>query len=101
MFVFLSVGERTRNAILPHPFWFNLHLQVMNIDTDVVRAESHVEIAQLLERDADTIVELWCMRALEEQSAAKRAHHDVLRDHLPKFLHAMAVALRHAGSSAE
>jgi signal transduction histidine kinase len=72
----------------------------MTIDSDVVRAEPHAEIAILLERDADTLVELWCMRAMEEQPSAKRAHHDVLRDDMPKFLRAMAAALRQAGAAA-
>ena len=72
----------------------------MTTDSDVVRAEAHVEVGVLLERDADTLVELWCMRSAEEQSAAKRAHHDVLRDHFPKFLRAMAKALRQSGDGA-
>jgi signal transduction histidine kinase len=70
----------------------------MASDSDLVRAEPHVEIGKLLERDADTLVELWCMRAVEEQSAAKRAHHDALRDDLPVFLRAMAKALRENGT---
>jgi len=65
----------------------------MTSDSDLVRAEPHVEIGKLLERNADTLVELWCIRAVEEQPAAKRAHHDTLRDHLPAFLRAMARAL--------
>ena len=65
----------------------------MATDSDLVRAEPHVEIGRLLERDAETLVELWCMRAMEEQPSAKRAHRDVLRDHLAGFLRSMAKAL--------
>ena len=72
----------------------------MASDSDLVRAEPHVEIGTLLERDADTLVELWCLRAAEEQPAAKRAHHDALRDHLRTFLRAMAKALRLTGAAA-
>src|SRR4051812_22051838 len=70
----------------------------MSSDSDLVRAEPHVEIGQLLERDTDTLVELWCLRAAEEQPSAKRTHHDRLRDHLPNFIRAMAKALRHHGT---
>src|SRR3982751_2887128 len=70
----------------------------MASDSDLVRAEPHVEIGKLLERDADTLVELWCMRAAEEEAAAKRTHHDALRDHLPNFVRAMAKALRQSGA---
>ena len=69
----------------------------MSGDSDVVRAEPHVEIGKLLERDADTLIELWCLRAAEEQPAAKRAHHDVVRNDLPALLRAMAKALRQTG----
>ena len=71
----------------------------MASDSDVVRAEPHVEIGKLLERDADTLIELWCLRAAEEQPAAKRAHHDVIRNQLPALLRAMAKALRQTGLS--
>jgi signal transduction histidine kinase len=66
----------------------------MTTDSRVIRAEPHAEIGNLLERDAETIVELWCMRAAEEQAAAKRVHHDVLRDDFPRFLREVAKALR-------
>lgn len=72
----------------------------MSTDSDLVRAEPHVEIGRLLERDADTLVELWCMRAAEEYPAARRAHREVLRDHLPGSLRAMARALRESGEAA-
>jgi signal transduction histidine kinase len=72
----------------------------MTLDSDVVRAEPHIEIGKLLERDADTLVELWAIRAAEEQCAAQRVHKDVLRDHLPKFLRGVAKALRQTGEAA-
>src|SRR4051794_20682437 len=67
-------------------------------ESALIRAEPHAEIGKLLERDADTLVELWCIRAVEEQPAAKRAHQDALRDDLPGFLRAIAKALRESGT---
>jgi signal transduction histidine kinase len=71
----------------------------MSSDSDVVRAEPHVEIGKLLERDADTLIELWCLRAAEEEPAARRAHHDVLKNEFTTLLRAMAKALRQSGLS--
>jgi signal transduction histidine kinase len=70
----------------------------MATDSDLVRAEPHVELGKLLERNVDTLVELWCIRAVEEQPAAKRTHHDALRDHLPGFLRGIAKALGETGA---
>ena len=69
----------------------------MNIATEVIRAEPHVEIGALLQRSANVIVERWCSRARDEQPTAQRVHHAVLRDELPAFLDAMGRALRQAG----
>jgi signal transduction histidine kinase len=63
-------------------------------ESALIRAEPHAEVGKLLERDADTLVELWCMRAVEEQPSAKRVHHEVLRDHFGKFLRSIGKALR-------
>src|ERR1700742_1049392 len=66
----------------------------MNIDTEVLRTESHAEIGTLIERDAARIVERWCRMARGEQMAAQRVHYEVLRDELPALLQAMGHALR-------
>lgn len=51
-----------------------------------LRAEPHNLIGTVIGRDAGAIVDKWARRAIEEQAAAKRVHHDVLLDHLPTFL---------------
>lgn len=71
----------------------------MSIETGVIRSEPHIEIGSLIERDASTLVERWCRRAVEEQATAKRVHYGVLRDQLPMFLQAMGRALRQDGDS--
>ena len=63
------------------------------IDPQVLRLEPHGTIGALIQRDADTLVERWCRRAMEEQPHAARAHHEVLRDRLPSFLHALGLTL--------
>jgi len=69
----------------------------MNLDTEVIRAEPHVEIGALLQRNAGAIVERWCGVARNVEAAAKRVHHDVLRDEFAAFLQAMGHALKDAG----
>jgi len=69
----------------------------MNIATSAVRAEPHVEIGLLLQRHANAIVDRWCEVARDEQRAAQRAHHVVLRDELPAFLDAIGRALKASG----
>jgi signal transduction histidine kinase len=66
--------------------------------TKLLRAEPHTQIAVVIERDADRLVDAWCRRAMVEHSAANRVHFEQLRDHLPHFLRAMAMALRQAGN---
>ena len=73
---------------------------LMNIATEVIRAEPHLEIGSLLQRDAAAIVERWCKVAREEEPAAKRVHHDVLRDQLAQFLQGMGTALKQTGRAA-
>jgi signal transduction histidine kinase len=70
----------------------------MDTATQVIRAEPHVEIGSLLQRDATTIVDRWCSVAREEQASARRVHHAVLRDRLPAFIDAMGRALKQNGS---
>jgi len=69
----------------------------MSIDTEVIRAESHVEIGALLQRNADAIIDRWCRAARSEEAVARHVHHEVLRDDLPAFLDAMGRALKQSG----
>lgn len=71
---------------------------MVHVDTDVIRAEPHVEIGSLLQRNADAIVDRWCKAARDETATAQKVHHVVLRDDLPAFLDAMGRALKHSGS---
>jgi signal transduction histidine kinase/ActR/RegA family two-component response regulator len=65
----------------------------MSVDPDVIRSEPHHEIGALLEDNAGEIIEHWCRRAVEEQPHARRAHHDVLLDHLHEFLRKLGRSL--------
>ena len=69
------------------------------IDTTAVRAEAHLEIGTLLQRDAHAIVDRWCALARDEQSAAERAHQVILRDELPEFLELVGTSLTKRGAS--
>jgi signal transduction histidine kinase/ActR/RegA family two-component response regulator len=71
----------------------------MPTDTDLIRAEPHVEIGSLIARDADVLVQRWCDRAIEEQPKAARVHANVLRDDLGPFLKAMGMGLAQAGET--
>src|SRR5687768_14767582 len=48
----------------------------MNVDTEILRAESHAEIGALIQRSAARIVERWCGMARDEQRAAQRVHYE-------------------------
>lgn len=71
----------------------------MNLDTEVIRAEPHVEIGGLLQRNAAGIVERWCGVARDAEAAAQRVHHEVLRDEFGAFLQAIGSALKDVGNS--
>jgi signal transduction histidine kinase/ActR/RegA family two-component response regulator len=65
----------------------------MSVDPDVIRAEAHTEIGNLLQRDVTTVLERWSQRAIAEQPNAKRVHHEVLLDHLRDFLQTLGQSL--------
>jgi PAS domain S-box-containing protein len=65
----------------------------MGIDPQVLRAEQHVEVGELLQRDASILIERWCRRAVAEQPNAARAHHSALRDQLASLLQALGRTL--------
>jgi signal transduction histidine kinase len=61
--------------------------------TRAIRAEPHERLAILIHRESLALVELWASRTTEEESAARRVHHQSLRDDLPAFLRAVAASL--------
>jgi signal transduction histidine kinase len=61
--------------------------------TRAIRAEPHERLAILIHRESLALVERWARRATDEDSAARRVHHQSLLDHLPAFLTAVAASL--------
>ncbi len=59
----------------------------MTINAQQIRAEAHLTVGKLIQRDASIIIERWSRRVLQEQPRALRVHHEALLDHLPSFLH--------------
>jgi signal transduction histidine kinase/ActR/RegA family two-component response regulator len=68
----------------------------MTVDSRQIRAERHVEIGALIQRDRSTVIERWRRRAIEEQPNAKRVHHVVLLDHFDALLAALGSSLAEA-----
>ena len=68
----------------------------MSTKSALLRAEPHTTVGAVVLRDAGTIVERWARRAVEEEPAAKRVHHEVLLDHFPTFLWELGRALADA-----
>src|SRR6266542_685842 len=58
----------------------------MNADPQQVRAEQHVTVGALIQRDAGILIDRWARRAVQEQPNAPRVHHQTLLDHLPNLL---------------
>lgn len=69
----------------------------MTIATSAIRSEPHHEIGSVIARDAETLVERWCARALAEQPNATRVYLDVLQNDLREFLRAMGRGLLQTG----
>ena len=65
----------------------------MTIDPQVLRAEQHIEIGRVLQRQAQSLTDQWSKRAAEEQPHAARVHEQVLRDHMPEFLQTLGKSL--------
>lgn len=65
----------------------------MSVDSGVIRAEPHVRIGSLIERDVELILERWAHRAVAEQPQARRVHHQALIDHFHDFLIALGRSL--------
>ena len=69
----------------------------MSTKPALLRAEPHAAVGTIILRDVGAIIDRWAKRAVDEQAAAKRVHHDVLLDHLPTFLWELGRALADAG----
>ena len=69
----------------------------MTIATSAIRSEPHQEIGSIITRNAEELVDRWCVRALAEQPNASRVYHDVLQNELREFLRAMGRVLLQAG----
>ena len=65
----------------------------MNLDPQVLRSEQHVEVGQVIQRDAGILITRWSQRAVQEQPNAARAHHQALLDHLPRLLQTLGQSL--------
>ena len=46
----------------------------MSFDPHSINLERHVEIGEIIARDADLLTDRWSHRAMQEQSAAQAAH---------------------------
>lgn len=71
----------------------------MVVDADGIRAEPHVTVGALIQRDAGIVIERWSRRAIEEQPHAKRLHHEALLDHLPRLLRNLGRSLAEADAA--
>lgn len=72
----------------------------MSVDPGLIRAEPHIEVGILIQRDADTLVSRWSVRAIHEQPNAKRVHQQALRDHLHDLLRALGRSLTESEDTA-
>lgn len=69
----------------------------MSVDPRQIRSESFAEIGSVIQKDAGVVIGRWSQRAVKEQPNAKRAHHEVLLDHLPSFLSELGRGLAESG----
>jgi signal transduction histidine kinase/CheY-like chemotaxis protein len=65
----------------------------MAIDPQVLRAEQHIEVGQIIQRDAGLLIDRWSRRAVAEQPHGPRMHHRALLDDLPRLLEAVGQCL--------
>jgi signal transduction histidine kinase/CheY-like chemotaxis protein len=72
----------------------------MPIDSGLIRAEPHVEVGSLIQRDASILIERWTRRAMHEQPQAQRVHHQALVDHFHEFLQALGHSLAESDDAA-
>lgn len=65
----------------------------MNLNPQMLRSEQHIEVGQLIQRDAGILIERWIRRAVQEQPHAARAHHRAILDDLPHLLQTLGQSL--------
>jgi signal transduction histidine kinase/ActR/RegA family two-component response regulator len=65
----------------------------MSPDPEIIHAEPHTEIGQIIGRDANVLIEVWSRRAVEEQPTARRVHHEALLNQFREFLQALGRSL--------
>ncbi|MGE3317134.1 MAG: ATP-binding protein [Planctomycetaceae bacterium] len=63
------------------------------VETQSLRTEPFSEIARIIRRDADAIVNLWAVESRRQRPETQSKHWDVLKNALPKFLKAVADSL--------
>lgn len=66
---------------------------IHNFNLQKLRSERHVDVGQLIQRDAHIIIERWVQRVVQEQPDAARVHHQTLLDHLPRLLQTIGQSL--------
>jgi signal transduction histidine kinase/CheY-like chemotaxis protein len=68
-------------------------------DARLIRTERYEDIGRIIRRDAGLLIDRWAHRAVQEQPTASRVHHQVLLDHLPRFLDELGVHLATPGDN--
>jgi signal transduction histidine kinase/CheY-like chemotaxis protein len=66
------------------------------IDPQAIRAERHIEIGEVIHRDADLLTEQWIQQAVLRQPNASHQHRGEMRNRLPEFLRALGRTLMNA-----
>lgn len=66
----------------------------MTTDAGTIRSQSHERLGRLILDSTDDLIHRWQARAVLEQPAASRMHHNALCDHLPQLLAAIARRLQ-------
>jgi signal transduction histidine kinase/CheY-like chemotaxis protein len=69
----------------------------MTANSKAIRAEPHVRIGTIIQRDAGVVIERWSRRTIEENPKAQRLHHEALLDHVPLLLHKLGQSLAESG----
>jgi signal transduction histidine kinase/ActR/RegA family two-component response regulator len=72
----------------------------MPLDPELIRAEPHTEVGQLIQRDVGILLDRWTRRAVQEQPNARRVHHQALLDHMQDLLSALGRSLAESDDAA-
>ena len=65
----------------------------MGATLEGIRAENFADVGEILQRDAQLLIERWSLQAIAEQPNARRVHHEALQNDLPRFLAEMGRSL--------